>query len=478
MAESQVSSKWVVILTLAVVVGAFLGGSGYAEYRAGRTHALTTEIANNESPSIMHLAAARAELRDLQRLLTTHVLQASTGRTTSVQALKDVRDRLREHLQAYFALPALPTERELWARIELELTDVDVLAGRIVEATAAGRQAAAQQLLVDELPDAIDDEADAIIAAITLNARHVREVAQAIEDERRTRTWWVVAMDGVSVALAVSLAVLALRTISRQEELRRRRLEELEGFAGRVAHDLLNPISAAEMSLAAAEHAAVSAAPAERRAAIMERARRSLGRARRLIDDLLAFAQAGARPDRRAASPVTEVVDGVIEELRPAAQAKQIAVDVEQAPDLPPVRCAGGVLASLLSNLLRNAIKHMGDRPRRQIRVRVVSRNDRVRFEVEDSGPGLPPDLLPDAFDPYVRGSGTREPGLGLGLATVRRLVDGHDGRYGVWSRLGEGSLFWFELPVAGRGVGGAPGSSSPSAPASLVTTAAGRTGK
>ena len=121
------------------------------------------------------------------------------------------------------------------------------------------------------------------------------------------------------------------------------------------------------------------------------------------------------------------------------------------------MRCAGGVLASLLSNLLRNAIKHMGDRPRRQIRVRVAARYDRVRFEVDDSGPGLPPDLLPDAFDPYVRGSGTREPGLGLGLATVRRLVEGHDGRYGVSSRLGEGSLFWFELPAAGRAAGAGP---------------------
>ena len=262
----------------------------------------------------------------------------------------------------------------------------------------------------------------------------------------------MVALDGVSVALAVTLALLALRTISRQESLRRRRLEELEGFAGRVAHDLLNPISAAEMSLTAAERVAATPAGAERRVAIMDRARRSLGRARRLIDDLLAFAQAGARPDQRAASTVAEVVDGVIEELRPVAQARQIAVDVEQPPQLPPVRCASGVLASLLSNLVRNAIKHMGDRPRRQIRVRIIARNDRVRFEVEDSGPGLSPELLPDAFDPYVRGTGTREPGLGLGLATVRRLVDGHDGRYGVASRLGEGSLFWFELPVAGRG--------------------------
>lgn len=476
MAESQVSSKWVVIVTLAVVVGAFLGGSGYAEYRAGRTHALTTEIANNESPSIMHLAAARAELRDLQRLLSTHVLQASTGRTTSVQQLKDVRDRLRDHLQAYFAMPALPNERELWARIELELTDVDVLAGRIVEATAAGRQAAAQQLLVDELPDAIDDEADAIIAAITLNAQHVREVAQAIEGERKTRMWWVLAMDGISVALAVALALLALRTIARQEALRRRRLEELEGFAGRVAHDLLNPISAAEMSLSSAERVVDTPAGAERRVAIMDRARRSLGRARGLIDDLLAFAQAGARPDRRAASTVAEVVDGVIEELRPVAQARQIAIDVEQPPQLPPVRCASGVLTSLVANLVRNAIKHMGERPLRQIRVRVMPRSDRVRFEVEDSGPGLSPELLPDAFDPYVRGTGTREPGLGLGLATVRRLVEGHGGRYGVASRLGEGSLFWFELPVAGRG-GSALAPSASARPLATAATAAGRTG-
>jgi signal transduction histidine kinase len=56
---------------------------------------------------------------------------------------------------------------------------------------------------------------------------------------------------------------------------------------------------------------------------------------------------------------------------------------------------------------------------------------------------------MPHAFDPYVRGAGTSEPGLGLGLATVRRLVEGHDGRTGVSSQPGEGALFWFELPAA-----------------------------
>src|SRR5689334_21243612 len=205
-ADTRVGSKWVIIVTLAVVVAAFLGGSSYAEWRANRTHDLTAEIATNESPSILYLAAARAELRDLQRLVNTHVLLASTGRPSPTQPLKDVRDRLRENLQAYFALPALPAEKELWQRIDKELIDVDVLAGQIMQATAGGRYASAQRLLVDELPDAIDDEADAIMTDIQLNAARVREVAEMIEGERRSRALWVFGLDGISVALAITLA--------------------------------------------------------------------------------------------------------------------------------------------------------------------------------------------------------------------------------------------------------------------------------
>jgi signal transduction histidine kinase len=139
----------------------------------------------------------------------------------------------------------------------------------------------------------------------------------------------------------------------------------------------------------------------------------------------------------------------VVEELRAPALERGIALRVEHAPEPVAVRCASGVLASLLSNLMRNAIKHMGSSTRRQVELRIQARRDRIRFEVQDTGPGLPPDLLPHAFDPYVRGVGTPEPGLGLGLATVRRLVEGHDGRYGVSSQPGEGALFWFELPAA-----------------------------
>ena len=111
--------------------------------------------------------------------------------------------------------------------------------------------------------------------------------------------------------------------------------------------------------------------------------------------------------------------------------------------------CSPGILGSLVSNLVHNAIKYLGDRSERRITVRVLERGAMVRFEVEDTGPGLPPDLERTVFDAYVRARGTLLPGFGLGLATVKKAAEAHGGRVGVRSVVGRGCLFWFELPLA-----------------------------
>jgi signal transduction histidine kinase len=445
MREMRVSSKRIIGVTLAIVVVAFIGSSGYAEYRAARTQSLTSEIATDESPSIEHLAAARAELRDLHRLLSTYVLLATNGQPTSHEPLRQARERLRTNLATYFALPARPRERALWPSIDKELADVDSLSTLIVGDADAGRFVEARRLLVDVLPSAIDEESDAIMAAISLNAMRVREVANQIEGERQSRMLWVFGLDGVSMVLAAVLALLALRTIARQESLQRRRSDELEGFAGRVAHDLLNPLAAAGLSIDAA---LVAPEPA-RRTLALGRARRSLGRAQALIDDLLTFARAGAPPSADCLTAVDEVIEGVLEEQRAPAAARGIDLGAELPAPRVGVRCTAGVLNSILSNLVRNAVKYMGERPIRRVRVRASRQGDRVRFEVEDTGPGLPPELGDRVFDPYVRGVGNAERGLGLGLATVRRLVQEHGGRCGARSLIGGGSTFWFELVAA-----------------------------
>jgi len=93
--------------------------------------------------------------------------------------------------------------------------------------------------------------------------------------------------------------------------------------------------------------------------------------------------------------------------------------------------------------------------------LRVRQRRGRVIFEVEDTGPGIPASLGTRIFEPYFRGPNTSAPGIGLGLATVKRLWRRTADRSGVRAGARGGALFWFELDEA-------PASEAPLQPASL----------
>ena len=134
--------------------------------------------------------------------------------------------------------------------------------------------------------------------------------------------------------------------------------------------------------------------------------------------------------------------------LAPFAAQQSAELRADEVVDCA-VACSPGVLLSVLGNLLRNAIKYLGDVPVREVSLRVRRRRGRVLFEVEDSGPGIPPSLGSRIFEPYVRGPNTGAPGIGLGLATVKRLVESHGGTLGVHRGPRGGEVFWFELDEA-----------------------------
>jgi signal transduction histidine kinase len=90
----------------------------------------------------------------------------------------------------------------------------------------------------------------------------------------------------------------------------------------------------------------------------------------------------------------------------------------------------------------------MGAAHTRRIEVRARALDRVARVEVADTGPGLAPELKEDLFDPYVRHSSPDIPGLGLGLATVRRIVRLHGGEVDVVFNPSHGCVFWFELPL------------------------------
>jgi signal transduction histidine kinase len=170
-------------------------------------------------------------------------------------------------------------------------------------------------------------------------------------------------------------------------------------------------------------------------------------RAQTLIAGLLEFARAGKLEEVRAATDVAAVAGEVLAdcESTPIAAGVSLALERDGAPH--HALANRGVVTSILTNLVHNALKYLGDQPAKQITVRVARVDGRVHVEVRDTGPGIPAALQPRVFDLYVRGARDGA-GLGLGLATVRRLVEAHQGRVGLVSSPA-GSTFWFELPAA-----------------------------
>jgi signal transduction histidine kinase len=239
-------------------------------------------------------------------------------------------------------------------------------------------------------------------------------------------------------AITTTLAAIAMRRSVRALE---DETDELSHFAGRVAHDMMGPLSSLGLTLELLARRTSGDRAAESTA---QRGLSIVRRASRVVEDLLAFSRAGARRDPQATADLKVVLEEVVDGLRLEA----LAAGVELR--LPPVdsylvACSPGVLTSIASNLVLNAIKHMGDSSIRRVDVHVAGTGDRRRVEVADTGPGVPLALGDRIFEPFVRGN-TSSSGAGLGLATVRRLVDAHHGHAGFRSEPGQGSVFWFDL--------------------------------
>jgi signal transduction histidine kinase len=87
-----------------------------------------------------------------------------------------------------------------------------------------------------------------------------------------------------------------------------------------------------------------------------------------------------------------------------------------------------------------------------KIAIRMIAGDSRATVTVTDTGPGIPDDQQAKIFEAFSQlGPGRRGVGLGLGLAITKRIIDAHGGRVGVESRPGEGSTFFFSLPIERR---------------------------
>ncbi len=235
----------------------------------------------------------------------------------------------------------------------------------------------------------------------------------------------------------------ALRRQHERIALSRQRLARIGEISAGLAHSIRNPLHGVLNCLELLTQEEQTESCRE----TLELMREGLGRIQGVTDRLLVLTR--DEPLRREPSDLIEQVEELVRFVEPRA-AKE-GVDLDVALDrIPRVRIDPFRIHEALFNILDNAFDACREAGGKRIRVRAGADEDlrdRVFVEIEDEGPGMPPDRLRRIFDPFYTTKAIGE-GTGLGLAIARRVIEEHGGRILVRSTPGRGSAFRVELPL------------------------------
>ncbi len=439
-------------MTTYLVLGGFAITLVYGYWALAPTEQRATAVVVNALPSAKHLSAARSAMTDLEDAIRSALLPEGMG----AHVAKDVaaaRSRLGAAVAGELATPQFPGEQALHDEMLEALAEFDTRTADLLAARAAPLEVRVARFR-DWL--AADTRVDSVLARLTrLNLDQGEVEARTILGiQRRAEQITLVMFAGTLLVatVAAALTLRLLRQTDREAAIHERflqdRADELEAFAGRVAHDLKDPLAVLSMRLGIMRSHMDD--DTRKLGGALDKASVQVARMDEVIRSLLEFARAGGQPSTDARAELGDVMAQVVEDLAPAAATAHVELHVDPFPP-EQLACTPGALSSVLHNLVGNAIKYIvdGRAPVREIRLHVADQPENVRVEVKDNGPGLPPGAEQTVFEPFVRLGRTKQAGTGLGLATVRRIVEAYGGRVGVVAEPGAGSCFWFEMPKA-----------------------------
>jgi signal transduction histidine kinase len=229
------------------------------------------------------------------------------------------------------------------------------------------------------------------------------------------------------------IGVLA-QTLEETRAALRARDERMQMMLAGIAHEVRNPLGGLEL-YAGLLRDALAGQP--ERLDEVARIEREVGHLKAVVNEFLEFAR---RPATRLEPVPLRALFDEIRELTAAPGGAAISVE---AADGLAVRADAVQLRRALLNLTRNAVTAARTG---HVAIAASADGDRVRVEVRDDGPGVPPELRDKIFTPFFT---TREKGTGLGLAFVREIVRDHGGEVDVRDAPGGGSVFSFQLPRA-----------------------------
>jgi PAS domain S-box-containing protein len=221
-------------------------------------------------------------------------------------------------------------------------------------------------------------------------------------------------------------------------------------FLATLSHELRTPLNAIIGWISVLERDVTSP---DRVGHAIDIIRRNARLQAQLIEDILDVSRiiTGKLTIETQTLNIASIVEATLSGLLPSAALKQIQVTREIPENLPPIEGDQRRLQQVLGNVISNAIKFTPDQG--SVVVRCTVSSGRLVIDVEDSGAGIAPELLPFVFDRFRQGdsrSTRRHGGLGLGLAIARHLVELHGGDIQAHSKgVGHGTTFRIRLPVA-----------------------------
>jgi signal transduction histidine kinase len=258
-------------------------------------------------------------------------------------------------------------------------------------------------------------------------------------------------------AIASSLVLWILQRLrslaamlSRESQARQNALEQEQKLVrmrdeilGVVAHDLRSPLTTIALSTQL-----MPGSTEKEQAEHVETILSTTRRMQRLIQDLLDVTKLETSRlsiQQDQVDPIA-IARGVVSEQRPIAREKQIALETS-IPDLTPKVCGDADrLAQALTNLIGNALKFTPAGG--TVRVSLESDGSHIRFEVADSGPGIPPHDLSRLFEPFWQAKKTAHLGAGLGLKITRGIAEAHGGSIEASNAPEGGARFVVTVPV------------------------------
>jgi PAS domain S-box-containing protein len=238
----------------------------------------------------------------------------------------------------------------------------------------------------------------------------------------------------------------------RAEELREHLISELakkntelDRFTYTVSHDLKSPLIAIRAFLSLLEQD-LKSGTSEQVKADITRISESAEKLESLINTLLALSRSGKSADTQVLIPFSDLTHEAARLLEPSWHNRMITVII---PDRMPVVSGDQLrLIQVMTNLIDNAVKFMGDQQEPCIKIGVQDYAVTPVFFVQDNGMGIKKENLSKIFGLFERFN-TDIPGTGIGLATVKRIIEAHGGE--IWAEsegLGKGTTVCFTLPV------------------------------